>query len=149
MTHTPLDALKYSAAYAKQQIDVALDRIGCVVGITDELEAALEPMMEQLEALSHSLVAQLAPWCGNRAEWFTYSDGRPLQTELPLGHTTFEHLWHPDPAHDPPAPRLTELMTGIEHDGLVLAEVLYERPSRIVVRVSGEVFESIQGGETR
>lgn len=147
MTHTPLDALKYSAAYAEQEVSTVIEQIFSVDGMTDELEASLEPAIQTLESLVKSLRSQLSHWCDCREEWFTYSDGRPLKTRLPVWNTVFEHLWEPNPITEPPAPWTTEVMTDVECPRYLDAEVSYEAPSKIVVRVGDKVFDAGRGDQ--
>lgn len=148
MTHTPLDALKYSAALVERRIEWALDEILDQISDSPEpeaLEDRLNPLLEELSSLKSELRSQVAPWCDSREEWFTYSDGRPLITRLPVWNTVIENLWSPDPLQEPPAPWTTSVTTDVECPAYMSAEVSYETPSKIIVRVGGEVFEAGRG----
>lgn len=148
MTHTPLDALKYSTAYVEQQIDSALDQV--IAQISDlpnseAIERRLDPVLDELAGIKADLRSQLAPWCNSREEWFTYSDGRPLITRLPVWNTVIENLWNPNPLQEPPAPWTTSVATDVECPAYMSAEVSYETPSKIVVRAGDSVFEAGRG----
>lgn len=147
ITPTALDSLKYAVAQAESTIDWATDYIACADGMTDELEETISPAQESLHDLMSTLRSALAPHVQDRADWFIYSDGRPLQTEVTVGDCTYSHLWHPNPLHEVPAPRETQIPSGVQVPALRTATVSYELPSKIIVRVGDEVIAQAGRGD--
>jgi|GEM_PF-5886415 len=147
ITPTALDSLKYVVAEAELSIDWATDHIACVDGMTDALEEALSPAQEGLHALATELRSALAPHVKDRADWFIYSDGRPLRTDVTVGNHTYSHLWHPNPLHDAPQPYETQIPSETQVPVFRVATVSYELPSKILVKVGDEVIAEAGRGD--
>lgn len=147
ITPTALDSLKYAVAEAEATIGCATDHIGGAEGMTDALEEEISPAQEGLHALVSELRSALAPHVKDRADWFTYSDGRPLQTEVSVGNHSYSHLWHPNPLHDVPPSRETQIPTGLEVPAYRAATISYELPSKIIIRVGDEVIAEAGRGD--
>lgn len=147
ITPTALDSLKYAVAEAEITIEWAIDHIGGVEGMTDALEEEISPAQEGLHALATTLRSALAPHVKDRADWFTYSDGRPLLTEVTVGNHTYSHLWHPNPFHDVPPTRDITVPTGLEVPSHRAAMISYELPSKIVIRAGDEVIAEAGHGD--
>ncbi|UGQ52928.1 hypothetical protein LRL17_04115 [Rhodococcus qingshengii] len=145
---TALDSLKYAVAEAEITIEWAIDHIGGAEGMTDALEKEISPAQEGLHALATTLRSALAPHVKDRADWFTYSDGRPLLTEVTVGNHTYSHLWHPNPFHDVPPARDISVPTGLEVPAHRAATISYELPSKIIIRAGDEVITEAGRGDT-
>lgn len=147
ITPTALDSLKYAVAEAEATIGWATDHIGGAEGMTDALEEEISPAQEGLHALASELRSALAPHVKDRADWFIYSDGRPLQTEVSVGKHSYSHLWHPNPLHEVPPSYETQIPTGLEVPAYRAATISYELPSKIIVRVGDEVIAEAGRGD--
>ncbi|MET8314833.1 hypothetical protein ABZU78_12000 [Rhodococcus erythropolis] len=147
ITPTALDSLKYAVAEAEITIEWAIDHIGGAEGMTDALEEEISPAQEGLHALATTLRSALAPHVKDRADWFTYSDGRPLLTEVTVGNHTYSHLWHPNPFHDVPPTRNITVPTGLEVPAHRSATISYELPSKIIIRAGDEIIAEVGRGD--
>ncbi|MFI8660127.1 hypothetical protein ACIGKR_09060 [Rhodococcus qingshengii] len=135
-----LDSMKYAVAEAENTIGWALDAISGAEHMTDALDTELEPILECLRDLVTHQRASLAPHVKDREDWFTYSDGRPLETHVSVGSYSWTHLWQPDPRAEAPISREIEIPTGLEDPEFRAATLSHELPSKMVIRIGDEVI---------
>lgn len=147
MTLNALDSLKYAVAEAENTIGWALDAIVGADFMTDAFDAELEPILECLRDLVSHQRASLAPHVKDREDWFTYSDGRPLETHVTVGNHTWVNLWRPDPRSEAPTSREVEIPTGLEDPEFRAATLAYELPSKMIIRVGDEIVAESGHGD--
>lgn len=99
--HTPTDALAYLLLLVKQRVEWATDQIGGNIAMdgdtAEQLYSRNEFVLDSLDDLIRDAEHIALP----HLDAATYSDGRPIRSSIELGgSTTFQHLWHPDPAQE-------------------------------------------------
>lgn len=101
--HTSTDALAYLLLLVKQRVEWATDQIGGNIAMdgdtAEQLYSRNEFVLDSLDDLIKDVEHIALP----HLDAATYSDGRPIRSSIELGTgtgTTFQHLWHPDPAQE-------------------------------------------------
>lgn len=92
-----IDAVKYAQTEVATLIEVAQDRL-YGLDVDDADNTAVERIQDLLTSASQTLFEETAPFIDSD-DSHRYSDGRPVETHVRLGGTSFTYLAHPDPQH--------------------------------------------------
>lgn len=115
-TPNPIDYLKYCTAEAKSQLDYVIDQLGQVDTDYPLTNDHAEVLMRFLEDVSRTVIEATAVFCRDGKDFDTYSDGRPVRTQLETEQgVIFEYRWHPQPNHRDNQPH--EIYTAKGRDG--------------------------------
>lgn len=94
------DYLKYCAAEAKAHLDYVRDRLGQSDPQHPLHEDEIETMQDFLAEVQQTVIEAAAVFCRDGKDFDTYSDGRPVRTQLETEPgVVFEYRWHPQPDH--------------------------------------------------